>query len=218
MVDLKTQKQKETAVVSTGGRKSDTAGMTPRSGIGRLLPLFATQLLPLLVFIVVDGFVDDVRISILCAGLFAVVQLVFTFVKSRRFEWFVLIDVALIGLMGGISIVSDNDMFFRMKPAIMEGMAILLLMAMVMAPDRFLQRYFGRMLPGMTINQAMLKMMKSMLAILSVSTLVHVGCVMYTALYSSKEIWASVSGPGFYLTMLPVIFWQLAKKRRLQRK
>jgi intracellular septation protein A len=202
---------------SKDGGNSQSVKKSPRAGIGRLLPVFAMQLLPLIVFIVVDGFVADVRISILCAVIFAVLQLSFTYVKTRRFEWFVLIDVALIGLMGGVSIVFENDLFFKMKPAILEGVAVLLLMALVMAPDRFLERYFSRMLPAMAFNPRVLKMMKSMLVILSVSTLVHVGAVVYTALVSSREVWASVSGPGFYLTVLPVIVWQLVQKKRLAR-
>ena len=178
--------------------------------------IIAIQLLPLLVFIVTDALVGDVRVSIFCAVLFAVVQLVLTFIRSRRFEWLVLVDVGLIALLGGISISFENDLFFKTKPAIMEALAIMLLMALRFAPDQFLQRYFGRMMPGVTIRPEALKMMKSMLVLLSVSTAVHIGAVLYTAFLTSRETWALVSGPGFYATILPalVIYVRRVKRRR----
>ena len=178
--------------------------------------LFFTQLLPLIVFIVADAFVEDVRISIACAVVFAVGQLVFTFAKSRRFEWIVLIDVALVGVLGGISIVSENDLFFKTKPAIMEGLAIVFLVALIFAPDRFLQRYFGRMLPGRQFTPAAFGMMKKMMAVMAVSVLLHIGAVLYTAFYAPRETWAMVSGPGFYLTALPAV--AIVALQRLRRR
>ena len=180
--------------------------------------LLFTQLLPLIVFIVVDAFVEDVRISILCAIVFAVLQLVYTFVKSRRFEWIVLVDVGLITLMGTISIVSKNDLFFKVKPAIMEGLAVIFFGALIFAPDRFLLNYFGRMLPGRTLNPTGLRLMKKMIGVLCVSVLIHIGLVLVTAWYTSKEIWATVSGPGFYLTALPAVVMALIQRRRARRK
>lgn len=179
--------------------------------------LFFTQLLPLVVFIVVDAFVADVRISILCAVIFAVGQLLLTYVKSRRFEWVVLIDVGLIGLMGCISIVSENEIFFKTKPAIVEGLAIVFFAVLILTPDRFLQNYLGRVLQGRALNDVALKMMKKMLGVLCVSILIHIGAVLYTAWYSSKEIWATVSGPGFYLTALPAVGMILIQRRRQRR-
>ena len=180
--------------------------------------LFFTQLLPLVVFIVVDAFVDDVRVSIACAVVFAVGQLIFSYVKSRRFEWIVLIDVALIGVMGGVSIVSKNELFFKIKPAIMEGLAIVFFGALIIAPDKFLQSYFGRMLPGRELNPMALKKMKQMMGVLCISMLVHIGAVLYTAWYTSKEVWAAVSGPGFYLTALPAVAIALVQRRRARHR
>ena len=166
-----------------------------------MLP-FLTQLLPILVFIVVDAMVSDVRISILAAVLFAVGQLAVTYARSRRFEWLVLIDVGLILALGAISIAFDNELFFEVKPAILEGVAVVLMVALIFAPDRFVLRYVERMAPpGRALR---VDVLKSMLGVISVCTVLHIGAVLYTAFYSSREVWALVSGPGFYVLILPV--------------
>jgi intracellular septation protein A len=168
------------------------------------MALFLTQLLPLIVFIVVDSFVTDVRISIIAAILFAVGQMAFVYARSRRFEWLILIDVGLIVALGGISIAFDNQIFFKVKPAIIEGVAIVFIAVLILAPGQFLLRYFGRMMPGMVLRPEALRMMKLMLGLICAGTAVHIGGVLYTAFCSSKEVWAFVSGPGFYIIILPI--------------
>jgi intracellular septation protein A len=168
------------------------------------MKLFLIQLLPLIVFIVVDSFVADVRISILAAILFAAGQMVFVYVHSRRFEWLILIDVGLIAGLGGVSIAFDDELFFKVKPAIIEGVVIVFIAVLILAPGRFLMRYFGRMMPGTVFRPEAMKMMKLMLGLICAGTAVHIGGVLYTAFYSSKEVWAFVSGPGFYIIVLPI--------------
>ena len=169
------------------------------------MTLFLTQLLPLLVFIVVDCFVTDVRISICSAILFAIGQLVVTYVRNHRFEWFVLLDVGLIAGLGAISIAFENELFFKVKPAIMDGVGIVFTVALIVAPSRFLLAYFGRMMPRTVLKPETVGTLKSMLAMICLGTAVHIGLVLYTAFRSSKEVWAFVSGPGFYLIILPMV-------------
>ncbi len=166
--------------------------------------LFAAQLLPLLVFIVVDSIVEDVRISIVSAIVFAAGQMGFIYYLKRRIEWLVLVDVGLIAALGGVSIAFDNDLFFKVKPAIIEGLAVALFFGLLLAPRRFRKRYFERMMPQMNLSDQTLDRMKPMLGLLCGCTAVHIGAVLYTAYHSSREVWAFVSGPGFYLTLLPM--------------
>lgn len=178
--------------------------------------LFLTQLLPLLAFIVVDAFVTDVRISILCAVLFALGQLAFTWLKSRRVDWFIILDVALIVALGGISIAFENELFFKVKPAIVDGVAIVFFVALLVAPSRFLLGYLGRMMPGRALGPEAVGTMKAMLGLLGAGTALHVALVLYTAFHSSKEVWAFVSGPGLYLVLFPptLIFGLVQRARR----
>jgi hypothetical protein len=182
--------------------------------------MFVTQLLPLLVFIVVDSFVTDVRISIACAVVFAVGQLVVTWARTKQIDWFVLLDVGLIGLLGGISIAFEDDLFFKVKPAIIEGVTIVFMLALVLAPSRFLVGYFGRMMPGMAVDPQALGSMKAMLGLMCGYTALHIGAVLYAAFRLSREAWAFISGPGFYVFFVPVlgvVFFRALRQRRRAR-
>jgi intracellular septation protein A len=177
------------------------------------------QMLPLLVFIVVDSVYNNIRISIISAIVFAAFQLVFFYVKTGRFDWFVLVDVALIAGLGTISIVQKNELFFKVKPAIIEAATIIFLIVLVFMPDRFLLDYFGRMMPsGVAINPGAIATMKSMLLWMCGYIALHIAAVMYTAYFSSRKVWAFVSGPGFYLLFIPVIVTIIYKRARLRVK
>jgi intracellular septation protein A len=178
---------------------------------------FLTQLLPLLVFIVVDALVTDVRLSILCAVVFALGQLAFTWAKTHQLDWFVLIDVGLIAVLGGVAIGFRNDLFFKTKPAIIEAVAIVLMLALLLAPDRFLLGYFGRMMPGRDLQPQALGALKSMLAWMCLYTALHIAAVLYTAFRSSRQVWAWVSGPGFYLLFIPLMAVVLVKRMKARR-
>lgn len=181
--------------------------------------MFLTQLFPLIVFIIVDSLVTDVRISILSAIVFAAGQLIFTYLKTRQFDWFVLLDVGLIAALGAISIIFKNDLFFKVKPAIIEAVTIVYMLVLVLSPDSFLMGYFQRMMPdGVSLRPEAIGMMKSMLGWMCVYIVLHIAAVLYTAFYSSKKVWAFVSGPGFYLIFIPVMGVVLGKALRKRRK
>jgi hypothetical protein len=178
---------------------------------------FLTQLLPLLVFIVVDALVTDVRISILCAIVFALGQLTLTWAKTHQFDWFVLVDAGLIAVLGGVAIAFQNDLFFKIKPAIIEAVGIALMLALIFAPDRFLLGYFGRLMPGRLLRPEALGPLKSMLAAMCLYTTLHIAAVLYTAFRSSRQVWAWVSGPGFYLLFIPIMAVVIAKRLKARR-
>ncbi len=180
------------------------------------------QMLPLIVFIIVDSVVKDIRISIASAIVFAVVQLLFFYFKTGRFDWFVLLDVGLIAGLGTISIIFKNEMFFKVKPAVIEAATIIFFLALILSPDRFLLDYFGRMLPqGKILNPAVVGTMKTMLLWMCGYVLLHIGAVLYTAFYTSRRVWAFVSGPGFFLLFIPimaVLIFKTMIRRRSQKK
>ncbi len=176
-------------------------------------------MLPLLVFIIVDALFNNVKASIISAIIFAAGQLFFYYAKTGRFDWFVLLDVGLIAVLGTISIIVKNELFFKIKPAIIEGAAIIFLLMLILSPDHFLLDYFGRLMPaGMVLRQEAIGAIKTMLLWMCGYTVLHIGAVLYTAFHSSRKMWAFISGPGFYLMFVPVMAMIIAKKIRARRR
>jgi len=180
---------------------------------------FLIQMLPLIVFIIIDTVTNNIRLSIVSAVVFAAGQLVYFYMKTGRFDWFVLLDAGLIVALGAVSVILKNDLFFKVKPAIIEAITVVFLFVLVAAPETFLLSYFNRMLPaGMTLNPLAIGTMKSMLVWMCVYVLLHIAAVLYTAFYSSRRVWAFVSGPGVFLLFIPVVVVLLVKNSRRRMK
>ena len=171
------------------------------------------QIFPLLVFIIADTVFNNIRISIISAIVFAAGQLAFYYMKTGCFDWFVLLDVGLIAGLGAISILLKNEIFFKIKPAIIEGITVVFFIVLVFLPGQFLHDYISRMVPkGMILNPAVIETIKKMLLWMCGYLLLHIGAVLYTAFYSSRKLWAFVSGPGFFLLFIPVLLVLVIKK------
>jgi intracellular septation protein A len=176
------------------------------------------QFLPILVFVVVDSLIENTVVSIFSAVGFTAVQAGVTWYLSGKFDYFLLIDLGLIAVMGGISIATNDDRYFLVKPAVIEGLCIPFLLFFVFAPDRYIMQYFGRYMPtGKVLNPVALPLLKRMLAIMSGYIALHVLAILYTARHSTRKIWAMVSGPGFYFIFIPVMVFVLAKRYRQRR-
>lgn len=180
--------------------------------------ILLTQLLPLLVFLVVDAFVEDVRISILCAVVIAVGQLVLTWRRDRRVDWFVFLDVGLIAGLGAVSILSDDELLFRLKPAILEGVAVVFLLVLLGAPVGFLRGYLGRVMPAQALTPEALARLRRLMAFMTLLVLSHLVVVVVCAFHASRRTWALVSGPGFYLLFTPFLIAALLRFLRNRRR
>lgn len=179
--------------------------------MGVLAPLL--QFLPLLVFIVVDALVDDVRLSIAVAIGFAVVQLGVTWARARRFDWFVVLDAALIAGLGGVSIALEDELFFKLKPAVIDVVTLGLLVALLFSSDAFLAGYVGRLMPGREVPPPALALMRTLAKWMCGALVVHVVAVLWAAFYASKGVWAFVAGPGAWLVLAPVLVPVLRARR-----
>ncbi len=176
------------------------------------------QFLPILVFIIVDTVIENTVISIVSAVACTVIQAGITFFVTGEFDYFMAVDLALIAVMGGVSLFTRDDRFFKVKPALIEGLCIPFVLFFVFAPARFITSYFGRyMPPGRALVPGAIPMLKTMLLITAVYMSLHILAVLYTAFYSDKKTWALVSGPGFYFLFIPIMAWILLRRRRAVR-
>jgi intracellular septation protein A len=182
--------------------------------------LLALQLLPILVFLLVDSLVEDPLWAIGAALAFVAFQTVVMFARHRRFDPLILLDAALIGGLGAISLLSEDELFFLLKPAIMEGLMVPFLLLLALGGP-LLRRYLERYTPGTTFNEQALPLLRTMLALMSALVAVHAVAVVLAALYLTRQAWGIVSGPGFYLLLIPLLGWTLYqrfKRRRAQQQ
>ena len=102
-----------------------------------------------------------------------------------------------------------------MKPAIIEAIMVLLIIALTFAPDSFIISYFSRFTPpNMQLSPLALPILKKVLWGMVFYTILHIGAVYYSAIHSSRKMWAFIAGPGYFFIFIPVMIFVLIKKAR----
>jgi isopentenyldiphosphate isomerase/intracellular septation protein A len=173
--------------------------------------------LPLIVFIVVDEFVEDVRISIGCALGFSLIEFLFTYVKNKKIDFFIFFDAAVIGIMGGISLASENEVFIKLKPAIMEFIMVLILAVSAFTPANLMLKMSSRYMKGVEFNDEAVAKMRRMSGALAVVFFLHTVLIVVAAFAMSQDAWSFIS-VGLFFVIAGVFFGGVLLFQVLKRK
>ena len=178
----------------------------------KLLP----GLLPIFVFILVDE-LWSTEAGVVVAVVFGVGQLGYVFIREKRFERFVFYDTALLVALGGISIALNDEIFFKLKPALINLIFCAILGFSAFSSRNLLmiysQRYMGDMKMPAGAEKAMQQTMKMLFWMMLAYTLL----IVYSAFYMSKEAWAFISGGLLYILFGLFFAWQYISAKLKQK-
>ncbi len=183
----------------------------------RILNNLLPGLLPLFVFVFADE-LWGMNIALVVATGFSMVELFFTYFKTGRFEKFILLDVSLIVMLGGISLVFDNEVFFKLKPAIVELILASMIGFSVFGGKNILLEISGRYLKGVKITKSARVRMESAMKVMFFLIIVHAALVVWAVFFMSKEAWAFISGVLFYLLIAAYFLFELFRNYLYRRK
>lgn len=178
---------------------------------------FTIGFIPILIFLLAD-YIYGPMIGIIVAILFGIAELLYFYIKNRRLEKFILFDIGLLVLFGAVSLILRNEIFFKIKPAVLEFILVIVLAIHGFTSTPLLlligKRYMGQMqmLPQ---QEAMMKMMTR---IMSLVLLVHVILIVWSAWFWSREMWAFISGGLFYIILGAVFAGQFIYMRFYKNK
>ena len=178
----------------------------------RMLP----GLLPILIFILADE-LWGTTIGIYVAVAVGIIQLAFIGIKEKRIEKFVLIDTGLIVAMGGISVLLHDDIFFKLKPAIIEIILAAVLGISAFSSKNLLMKMSERYMKDVKFQDAQIQQMKQQVRELFYIVVTHIVLVVYSAYQLSNEAWAFISTGLFYI-MLGLYFGFVFIRQRLKNK
>ena len=171
----------------------------------QLLKVLAPGFLPLLVFIAADA-LWGTTVGLAVAVASGIVELGVSRVRDKTWDRFVLLDTLLITAMGGVSLLLANDIFFRLKPAVVELIFCLVLGVSVYTPANVMLAMTRRYLRGMEISaeqaQAMTRSMKGLFYLF----LAHTALIVYAAFALSAAAGGFISG-GCSTSCSPPISW-----------
>jgi isopentenyldiphosphate isomerase/intracellular septation protein A len=179
----------------------------------QLLKALAPGFLPLLVFIAADA-LWGTTVGLIVALVTGVIELLLSYVREKAWDRFILLDTLLIVAMGGVSLLLDNDVFFRLKPAVVELVFCLVLGVSVYSPLNIMLALSRRYLKGVDLRveqvQALTRSMKALFFIF----LGHALLIAYAAFAMSAAAWGFISGGLFYILFAAFFLVEWLRGRR----
>ncbi len=179
----------------------------------KLLPGF----IPLFVFIIADEF-WGMKVGLIVALLIGLVEMGIIWFREKRLDRFVLLDTALLVALSGISILLENEIFFKLKPALIELILCVVLGVSVFSSVNIVGAMTRKYMKGVEMNHVQEALFKRNLRNLFYIVVVHTGLVFYSAFYMSKEAWAFISGGLFYILFVIYFVFEYFKNRKFARK
>ncbi len=183
-----------------------------------LIRNFTWGFIPIILFLITDSWFGVVYGLAVAIG-FGIIELLYFYIKEKTIEKFILFDIGLLVLLGGISILLKNDLLFKLKPALMEMILVIVLAihGFTNHPILFMmaKRYFGDIEPAHQQKELMRKLVRIMAVVL----LGHVFFIAWSAWFWSREWWAFISGGLFYVIVVLMAAGQwvyIRQKRNIQ--
>ena len=179
----------------------------------KLLPGF----IPLFVFIVADE-MWGTKIGLIVAVAVGLLEMMWVGLKEKRFDKFILFDTILLVALGVVSIILDNDIFFKLKPGLIELILVAILGISAFSPVNIIGLMGQRYLKGTTFNDAQVEQMRKNLKYLFYIFTAHTALVFYATFFMSKEAWAFISGGLFYILFGVYFLVELVRQKRKQKQ
>jgi isopentenyldiphosphate isomerase/intracellular septation protein A len=186
--------------------------------MSRLLKMLLPSLIPLLAFIAVDAFFGE-TVGLAVGVAVGLVDFGLAFARDKKPDPFIAADTILLAVAGGLSLVLRNEIFFKLKPAVIELVLGASLGVLLALPPQYLKAYMERQLRGVEFSESSLPAMKKSLGVMLAVLVAHSGLTIYAALALSIAAWGFVSGVLLYLLFAVMVLGEyLLAKRRAKRQ
>lgn len=166
--------------------------------LSRILKSLLPSFIPLIAYVLVDTFLGE-RIGLYAGIGIGVVEFLVVLVRDRKPDPFVAADTLLLALAGAISLISDNDIWFKLKPAVIELVFSASFALLLVLPERYLKAYMERQLKGFEFPDSTLPAMRKSLGAMLAILAVHAGLTAWSAVALSTKAWGFISGVLLYI-------------------
>lgn len=179
----------------------------------KILPGF----IPLFVFIVADE-IWGTKVGLFVAVGVGILELAWIAIKEKRFEKFVLFDTLLLVVLGAVSILLDNDIFFKLKPGLIELILVAVLAVSAFSKVNLVGLMGKRYMKDVSFNAGQMEKMRKSLKAMFYLFSTHTILVFYSAFFMSKEAWAFISGGLFYIIFGVYFLFEIIRQKKSQKK
>lgn len=192
--------------ISTG---SASSGLQDRRA---LLKRLAIGFLPLLLFLLVDSLMG-LTAGLIAAITIGILEIFWIYYRERRIDRFVLFDTGLIVALGLVSILLQNDIFFKVKPGLIQLIFLVLIGLTAFSRHPVLIKMTGRFFRDISFTAEQMQQMRQLMRRVFWLITAHTALVFYAAFYMSTEAWVFISGGLFYVLMGSVTIGEFTRQR-----
>lgn len=180
--------------------------------IKTLLLKFLPGILPIFIFIIADE-LWGTKVGLMVAIAFGFIETLVLWFKERRFDKFILFDTALLVALGGVSLLLDNEVFFKLKPAILGVLFCILIGVSVFTPKNFILSMSARYFKEIEFTEEQQTQFTKSLKALFYIVLFHTLLVFYSVWFLPKEAWAFISGVLLYILLGGWVLYEFIQKK-----
>lgn len=182
-----------------------------------ILKSLAPGFLPLIVFIAADS-IWGTRIGLIVAVAVGIIEIVVSYIKEKIIDKFVLLDIGLIVLLGVVSIILDNPIFFKLKPALIELIICIILAVSIFSPVNVMLQMSKRYMKNIEFGETQVRQLNKSLKVLFYIFIIHTVLIIYAAFFMSKEAWAFISGGLFYIIFAAYFVFEFIRNKTKQKQ
>lgn len=181
--------------------------------IKKLIP----GLVPLLVFILADE-IWGMKVGLVVAVSIGLVEMLITWIREKRLDNFVLLDMILLFFLSALSYLFENEIFFKVKPAMIDVVLAALISLSLFSRIDPLGSMSQRYLKEIKLEGVQKDLFRKNLFVMLWIVLIHTLMVLWAAFYLSKEIWAFVSSFMLFVMMGAYLGFMLVRRKLTGRK
>lgn len=196
----------------------------PRENKAELRALLLGGILPLVVYTVVEEMYGIVA-GLICGMVLGIIEIVYERVRHGKVEAITWIGNGLLLGLGSVSLLTQEGIWFRLQPAILEaGMAGILIGSVVMKKPFLLllarkQKTLEKMPPIM--QPLFEKFLTGFTLRIAIFFLIHAAIAAYAAIYWSPRAWMLLKGVGFtgsfiLYGFIEILVFRMVARRTLQ--
>jgi intracellular septation protein A len=147
-----------------------------------LLKKMLPGLIPLLIFILADE-IWGTMVGLYVAIGSGIAEFLFYYIKDKTTDRFILLDTLLLIVLGAISVAFENDLFFKIKPALIEAILLSVIAFSLWGPKNILMAMSKRYMGEIHLDPGQERSMRNnMLAVFWI-TVLHIILVLLSAFY-----------------------------------
>lgn len=183
----------------------------PPKGKQAALSLFFAGLLPLIAFTVIEEKYGVIE-GLIAGMIFGVGEIIFELIRHRKVSTMTWVGNGLLIVLGGISLLSSEGLWFKLQPALMEGAMALALWGSCLIKKPLLVVLAEKQ--GQKFKDSIKQKLVGVTWRTGLFLAVHTGLAVWAALEWSTTNWALLKGLGFTLSFVVYLAIEVFYMRR----